>query len=148
MRVRAFTPTGFYVRGSQVKVHPGALPFSVSSPTVKVFSFVTHGQSFRFRHPRTKPISVSIDCFFHMATAILTGAITMIQTRRGGISSGVLHPHHSVLKQIKLFDSDSQALEASTYRCTPFCSVPFCVTVVTPTPETQPRARAVLLRRV
>ena len=78
----------------------------------------------------------------------LTGAITMIQTRRSSISSGVLHPHHSVLKQIKLFGSFSQALEAITCRCTPFCSVPFCVTAVTPTPETQPRARAVLLRQL
>ena len=34
--------------------------FSVSSPTVKVFGFVTNGQSFRFRHQQTKPI-VSID---------------------------------------------------------------------------------------
>ena len=75
---------------------------------------------------------------FSKATTILTGAITMIQTRRSGISSGVLHPHHSVLKQIKLFGSDSQALEASTCCCTPFYSVPFCVTVVTPTPESQP----------
>ena len=40
----------FYVRGSQVKVHPGALPSSVSSHTVKVFGFVTHGQSLRFRY--------------------------------------------------------------------------------------------------
>ena len=72
----------------------------------------------------------------------------MIQIRRNRISSGVLHPHHSVLKQIKLFGSDSQVLEASTCRCMPFCSVPFCVTVVTPTPETQPRARAVLLRGI
>ena len=68
-------------------------------------------------------------CFFHEATTILTGAIPMIQTRRSGISSGVLHPFHSVLKQIKLFGSNSQALEASTCRCTPFCSVPFLVTV-------------------
>ena len=76
---------------------------------------------------------------------ILTGAITIIQTRRN-ISFRVLHPHHSVLKQIKLFGSDSQALEASTCRCTPFCSIPFCAPAVTSTPETQPRAQAVLLR--
>ena len=48
--------------------------------------------------------------------------IDWIQMRRNGISSGVLHTHHSVLK---LFGSDSQALEASTCHCTPFCSVPF-----------------------
>ena len=87
-------------------------------------------------------------CFFHEATAILTGAIIMIQTQRSCICSGVLYPHHSILKQIKLFGSVSQALEASTCLCTPFCSIPFCVTVVTPTPETQTPARAVLLRRV
>ena len=82
---------------------------------------------------------------FSWATTILAEAITMIQKRRNSTSFGVLHPHHSVLKQIKLFGSDSQALEASTCRCTPFCSVPLCVTMVTPTPKTQPRARAVLL---
>ena len=62
-------------------------------------------------------------CFFHWATVKLTGAITMIQMQRNSTSSGVLHPHHSVLKQIKLLGSDSQALEASTCCCTPFCSV-------------------------
>ena len=51
----------------------------------------------------------------HSASAsLLTEAITMIQTRRSGISSRLLHPHHSILKQMKLFGSDSQALEAST----------------------------------
>ena len=93
---------------------------------------------------QTPKSSFSDNCFFHMPTAILTGAIT---TQRSSIFSGVLHPHHSVLKQIKLFGSDSQALEASTCHCTLFHSVPFCVMVVTPTPETQPRARAVLLYR-
>ena len=53
----------------------------------------------------------------------------MIPTRRSATGSGLLHPHHSVLKQVKqvkLFSRDSQALEASTCRYTPFCSVPFC----------------------
>ena len=45
LRARAFTPTSFYARGSQGKVHPGALPFSVLSLTVKVFGFITHGQN-------------------------------------------------------------------------------------------------------
>ena len=80
--------------------------------------------------------------FFSNATTILTEAITMIQTRRSSNSSGVLHPHHGVLKQIKLFSSDSQALEASTCCYTLFHSVLCCVTVVTPTPETQARVRA------
>ena len=40
-------------------------------------------------------------------------AITMIQMRRSGNSPGVLHSHHSVLKEINLFSSDSQALQAS-----------------------------------
>ena len=53
----------------------------------------------------------------------MTEAITMIQTRRSATGSGLLHPHHSVLKQIKPYSSDSQALEASTCRYTPFCSV-------------------------
>ena len=57
----------------------------------------------------------------------MTEAITMIQTRRSATGSGLLHPHHSVLKQIKPFSSDSQVLEASTCCYTPFCSVPFCI---------------------
>ena len=85
---------------------------------------------------------------FSKTTTILTEAITMIQMRINGIFSTVLHPHHIVLKQIKLFSSDSQALEASTCRYTPFCSVPFCIIVVMPTPEMQLQARAVLLRRL
>ena len=49
--------------------------------------------------------------------------ITIIQTRRSATGFGLVHPHHSVLKQLKLFSTDSQA---STCRYTPFCSVPFC----------------------
>ena len=64
-------------------------------------------------------------CFFHWATTKLTEAITMIQMRRSGVSSEVLHPHHSVLKQIKLFGSDSQPLEVSTCHHAPFCSISF-----------------------
>ena len=56
----------------------------------------------------------------------MTEAITIIQTRRSATGFGLVHPHHSVLKQLKLFSTDSQALEASTCRYTPFCSVPFC----------------------
>ena len=56
----------------------------------------------------------------------MTKATTMIQTRRSATGFGLVHPHHSVLKQLKQFSTDSQALEASTCRYTPFCSVPFC----------------------
>ena len=56
----------------------------------------------------------------------MTKAITIIQTRRSATGFGLVHTHHSVLKQLKLFSTDSQALEASTCRYTPFCSVPFC----------------------
>ena len=45
--------------------------FSVSSPTVKVFGFVTNGQSFRFRHQRTKPI-VSIDGYWGVGKVSFT----------------------------------------------------------------------------
>ena len=48
-----------------------------------------------------------------VATAITAEAITMTLMRRSGISPGVLHSHHSVLKEIDLFSSDSQALQAS-----------------------------------
>ena len=51
----------------------------------------------------------------------------MIQTGRSATRSGLLHSHHSVLKQIKLFGSDSQELEANTCRYTPFPSIPVCV---------------------
>ena len=64
--------------------------------------------------------------FFSDHSTTMTEAITIIQTRRSATGSGLLHLHHSVLKQIKPFNRDSQALEASTCRYTPFCSVPFC----------------------
>ena len=64
--------------------------------------------------------------FFRDHSTTMTEAITMIPTRRSATGSGLLHPHHSVLKQIKPFSRDSQALEASTCRYTLFCSVPFC----------------------
>ena len=67
-----------------------------------------------------------LSSFFREDSTTMTEAITMIQTQRSATASGLLHPHHSVLKQIKPFSSDSQALEASTCRYTPFCSVPFC----------------------
>ena len=38
-------------------------------------------------------------------------AITMIQMRRSATVSELLHPHHSVLKQIKPFSRDTQAQE-------------------------------------
>ena len=65
--------------------------------------------------------------FFRGHSTTMTEAITMISTRRSATGSGLLHPHHSVLKQIKPFSRDFQALEASTCRYTLFCSVPFCV---------------------
>ena len=65
--------------------------------------------------------------FFCGHSTTMTQAITIIQTRRSATGFGLVHPHHSVLKQLKPFSRDSQALEASTCRYTPFCSVPFCV---------------------
>ena len=70
---------------------------------------------------------LQLSSFFWEHSTIMTEAITMIQSRRSATGSGLLHPHHSVLKQIKPFSRDSQALEASTCCYTPFCSVPFCV---------------------
>ena len=52
--------------------------------------------------------------FLSQATAMMAKAITMTQTRRSGNSPRVLHSHHSVLKEINLFSSDLQALQAST----------------------------------
>ena len=52
--------------------------------------------------------------FLSQATAMMAKAITMTQTRRSGNSPRVLHSHHSVLKEINLFSSDFQALQAST----------------------------------
>ena len=40
----------------------------------------------------------------------MTEAIILFQIRTSAIFYGVLHSHHSVLKDIKLFGSDSQAL--------------------------------------
>ena len=57
----------------------------------------------------------------------MTEAITMIQTQRSATGSGLLHPHHSVLKQIKPFSRDSQTLKASTCCYMLFCSVLLCV---------------------
>ena len=74
-----------------------------------------------------KPANRLSSSFFRAYSTKMTEAITMIQMRRSAPGSGLLHPHHSVLKQIKPCGSDSQALEASTCRYTPFCSVPFCV---------------------
>ena len=65
--------------------------------------------------------------FFRDDSITMTEAITMIQVRRSATASGLLHPHHSIVKQIKLYSRDSQALEASTCRYTPFCSIPFSV---------------------
>ena len=70
---------------------------------------------------------LSAASFFRDHSTTMTEAIAMIPTRRSATGSGLLHPHNSVLKQIKPFSRDSQALEASTCRYTPFCSVPFCV---------------------
>ena len=64
--------------------------------------------------------------FFRDDSTTTTAAIIMIQTRRSATGSRLLHPHHSVLKQTKPFSRDSQAIEASTCRYTPFCSIPFC----------------------
>ena len=90
--------------------------------------------------------------FFSDHSTTMTEAITIIQTLRSATGSGLLHLHHSFLKQIKSFNRDSQALAASPCRYTPFCSVPFCALngSYAYTPETQPRARAraVLLRRL
>ena len=63
---------------------------------------------------------------FSKATAITVEAITMTQTRRSSISPGVLHSHHSVLKEIDLFSSDSQAPsgECLTLHAVLFRSVP------------------------
>ena len=52
--------------------------------------------------------------FFRGHSTTMTKGITMIPTRKRATGSGLLHPHHSVLKQIKPFSRDSQALEAST----------------------------------
>ena len=61
--------------------------------------------------------------FFRGHSTTMTEAITMIPTRRSATGSGLLHPYHSVLKQIKPFSRDSQALKASTCRYTPFCAL-------------------------
>ena len=61
--------------------------------------------------------------FFRVDSTTMTEAITMSQTRKSATGSALLHPHHSVLKQIKPFSRDSQALEASTCRYTPFCTL-------------------------
>ena len=71
-------------------------------------------------------VTILLSGFFSGDSTTMTQAITMIQTRRSATGSGLLHPYHSVLKQIKSFSRDSQALEASTCRYTPFCSVLFC----------------------
>ena len=70
-------------------------------------------------------LSCLLSFFFRGHSTTMTEALTMIPTRRSATGSRLLHPHHSILKQIKPFSRDSQALEASRY--TPFCSVPFCV---------------------
>ena len=90
--------------------------------------------------------SFLLSSFFWDHSTTMTEAITIIQKRRSATGSGLLHPHHSVLKQIIPFNRDSQVLEASTCHYTPFCSVPLCV--LNATPETQPQARAVLLRHL
>ena len=61
--------------------------------------------------------------FFVSHSTTMNQAITIIQTRRSATGFGLVHPHHSVLKQLKPFSSDSQALEASTCRYTPFCAL-------------------------
>ena len=64
--------------------------------------------------------------FFVSHSTTMNQAITIIQTRRSATGFGLVHPHHSVINQLKPFSSDSQAFEASTCRYAPFCSVPFC----------------------
>ena len=91
--------------------------------------------------------------FFRDHSTTMTEAITVIQTRRSATGSGLMHPHHSVLEQIKVFSRDSQALEASTCRYTPFCSVPFCAlsggyAYTANAASSMLHGRAVLLRRL
>ena len=91
--------------------------------------------------------------FFVSHSTTMTQAITIIQTRRSAIGFGLVHPHHSVLKQLKPFSSDSQALEASACRYTPFCSVPFCTfndgyAYTGNAASSMLHGRAVLLRRL
>ena len=91
--------------------------------------------------------------FFRGHSTTMTQAITIIQTRRSATGFGLVHPHHSVLKQLKLFSTDSQALEASTCRYTPFCSVPFCAlcdgyAYTGNAASSMLHGRAVLLRRL
>ena len=96
-------------------------------------------------------IVFSLLSFFRGHSTTMTEAITIIQMRRSATGSGLLYPHHNVLKQIKPFSRDSQALEASSCRYSYtvlFRSVLRIKWMVTPTPETQPRARAVLLRHL
>ena len=50
-------------------------------------------------------------------------ALTMIQTQRSSISPEVLHSHHSFLKEIKLFGSDSQG---ALGKYLPLYAVLFC----------------------
>ena len=83
----------------------------------------------------------------------MTKATTMIQTQISAAGSGLVHPHHGILKQLKLFSTDSQALEASTCRYTPFCSVPFCAlsngyAYTENAASSMLHGRAVLLRRL
>ena len=91
--------------------------------------------------------------FFCSHSTTMTQAITIIQTRRSATGFGLVHPHHSVLKQLKLFSTDSQALEASTCRYMPFCSVPFCAlsdgyAYTGNAASSMLHGRAVLLRRL
>ena len=72
-------------------------------------------------------LQLSSGFFFRGDSTTMTETITMIQTRRSATGFGLMHPYHSVLKQIKAFSRDAQALKASACRYTPFCSIPFCV---------------------
>ena len=64
-----------------------------------------------------------VSSFFSEDSTTMTEAITMIQMRRSATGSGLLHPHHSVLKQIKPFSSDSQSARV---KYLPLCAVLFC----------------------
>ena len=52
----------------------------------------------------------------------MTKAITIIQTRRSATGFGLVHPHHSVLKQLNLILKRSKQVLAAIRRSVPFRS--------------------------
>ena len=111
--------TNSYVQNSALDVVTSLYePYqSFSSATrsltlLETIAGVPHRQVAKRPNRLSSSFFLSFFLSFSQASTIMAEAITMTQTRKSGIFTGVLHSYHSVFKEIELVQQCSRALSS------------------------------------